>query len=256
MPRSRVLALSSFALLTLLLLQEPLQRSALAVVRFPFGVVKGTVKTLVRLPRLASWSEERERLRAELLQRQLEVAQLREVMRQSATAQRLVTAHALPEGVVATVIDRSRIPTQQTVLLDKGQRHGLTLGGVVVDADGVAGRILELFPSTALVLLVTDAESRVAGLVERSRETGLLVGRGHGSCELIYLDLEADVEAGDRVVTAGLGGASPKGLLLGVISRVIKDEARGTAWAVVRPAAHLGRLEEVLCLPGSEESLF
>lgn len=252
MRRSRVLALSGFALIALCLLQEPLRRSALAVLRFPFGVVKGTVKTLVHLPRLASWSEERTRLRAELLQRQLEVAQLREVLRQSDAAQRLVTANPLPDGLVARVIDRSRIPTQQTVLIDQGERHGVTLGSVVVDADGVAGRILELFPSTALVLLVTDAESRMAGLIERSRETGLLVGRSHGPCELIYLDVEADVEAGDRVVTAGLGGSVPKGLLLGVVTRVVKDELRGTAWASVRPSAHLGRLEEVLCLPGSD----
>jgi len=69
--------------------------------------------------------------------------------------------------------------------------------------------------------------------VERSRETGLLVGRGSGPCDLIYLDAAADVELGDRVVTAGLDGPFPKGVVLGTVTRVVRNEEVGTARASV-----------------------
>jgi rod shape-determining protein MreC len=98
-------------------------------------------------------------------------------------------------------------------------------------------------------MLLTDPDSRVAGLVDRSRETGLLVGRAGGRCEFMYLDVDADIQDGDRIVTAGLGGPFPKGLFLGRVARVVRDELTGSARASVVPAARLGRLEEVLCLP-------
>ena len=65
----------------------------------------------------------------------------------------------------------------------------------------------------------------------------------------MYLDADAQLEPGDRVVTAGLGGPFPKGLLLGTVVRVTRQELSGSAYAVVAPAARLGRVEEVLVLP-------
>ena len=152
-------------------------------------------------------------------------------------------------GQLAGALARSPLPTQQTLLIDRGRRHGISEAGLVVDAQGVVGRVLEAHAATALVLLLTDPNSRIAALVERSRETGLLIGRGFYECQLTYLGLDADIQAGDRVVTAGLGGAVPKGLLLGTVTKVERLERFGATRATIRPAAALGRLEEVLCLP-------
>lgn len=237
----------SVVVLSVLLL-EPLRHAVLTVLRWPFAVVRQTAGVVATLPRLPALREEHDRLRADTLQQQLELARLREVLRQSEASGRIVEAHPAVRGLVGHVIDRSRVPTQQTVLIDRGTRHGLRVDGVVLDADGVAGRILDVHPDTALVLLVTDADSRVAVLIERSRETGLLVGRSQGTCAVRYLDLDADVEEGDRVVTAGLGDAVPKGLPVAVVTRVERDALRGTAQAAAKPTADLGRLEEVLCL--------
>ena len=233
----------------MLVLHEPVRRSTLSVLRLPFTLIKTCVALLVTLPNLPSLAHENASLRAELLQRQLESAQLREALRQAEQTSRLLEAVSSPTGVVAEIIERSTIPTQQTMLVDKGQQHGLTLDSAIVAASGVVGRVMEVHGKTSLIMLLTDPESRVAGIVERSRETGLLIGRGLGQCEFIYLDVHADIEVGDRVVTAGLGGVYPKGLLLGVVSRVMRDEASGTASALVQPATRLSQLEEVLCLP-------
>lgn len=232
----------------MLLFHTPIRQGTLVVLRFPFTVVKACVRGLVTLPRLPTLSDENTRLRAELIQRQLDVAQLREALRHSQAASALAEAIPSGQGVVAAVIARSPLATQHTVWIDRGRSHGLALEGVVVEASGVVGRIVELHPATSLVMLLTDPESRVAGLIERSRETGLLVGLARGQCDFIYLTAQADVQEGDRVVTAGLGGPFPKGLTLGTVTRVIRDEQAGGASARVAPGARLGQLEEVLCL--------
>jgi len=220
-------------------------------VRLPFTLLSWAVAILLTLPRVPGLSRENAELRLALTQRQLDIAQLREALRHAHQAAALAQEFTATPGIVAMVIGRSLLPTQQTLLLNRGARDGLAQGAVAVHVAGVVGRLTDLSPSTALVVLLTDPDSRVSGLIERSRETGLLVGRGLGQCELIYLNADADAQEGDRVLTAGLGGSFPKGLLLGVITRVIRDESTGSAWAQVNPAAQLGRVEEVLCLPHS-----
>ena len=220
----------------------------LTVLRGPFRIVRAAATTITLLPRLPGLVQENAALRAQLMQQQVDAAQLREAFRAATQAQVLLTLPTDRPRVVARVLARSVIPTQHALLIDRGRSEGLTPGAVIVDADGVVGRVVEAQGDSSLVLLVTDPDSRIAAMVERSRETGLLVGRGAGACQLLYLDPDADVREQDRVLTAGLGGAFPKGLLLGVVEHVTRDQVSGTASAKVVPVAGLGRLEEVLCL--------
>ncbi|MDP3773139.1 MAG: rod shape-determining protein MreC [Gemmatimonadales bacterium] len=233
----------------LLLAHEPWRHSALALVRLPFTFLRAAVRLVILLPRLPSLVEDNARLRHALTARELEVSAARETLRQQHAAGALQAAWPQAAGRLASALARSPLPTQQTLLIDQGRRHGVSEAALVVDAQGVVGRILEAQDATSLVLMLTDPNSRIAGLIERSRETGLLIGRGFSECHLTYLGLEADVQVGDRVVTAGLGGAVPKGLLLGTVTRVERLERAGATRATVTPAASLGRLEEVLCLP-------
>ena len=233
-----------------LVVLDPLRHGALTLLRLPLTVVQGGGTILLTLPRLPALARENADLRTQVMRRETENTQLRETLRGVRQAEALLAAApSQRHGIVARVVGRSTIPTQQTVLLNQGERHGLTVESVILDASGLIGRVTELHPTTALVTLLTDPDSRIAALVERSRETGLLVGRGRGRCEFIYLEADVDLEAGDRIVTAGLGGPFPKGVLLGTAVRVVRDERAGAAWASVEPAARLGRLEEVLCLP-------
>lgn len=253
---SRQVFLSGLLLVTLLTFHEPIRHQMLASLRFPFTFLRACVTALFTLPKFPALVHENLALRTELMRRQAELAQWQEAARRAQEAQGLAEQSAAGargepgalSGIVAEVIGRSLVPTQQTVWIDQGQQQGLALDEAVVDAFGVVGRVAELHSTTALVMLLTDPDSRVAAMVDRSREAGLLVGRGQGMCELIYLDVDADLQEGDRVVTAGLGGSFPKGLPLGTIVRITRNEQAGTAWASVRPEARLGRLEEVLCV--------
>jgi rod shape-determining protein MreC len=217
--------------------------------RFPSTLLTRCVAILLTLPRLPDLSQENAALQAELTRQRLVLAQLQEAARHAQQVGMLQALMPSGDGVVASVISRSTVPIQQMLLLDKGRRHGLTLESAVLDAEGLVGRVVELHEATCLVMLLTDPESRVAGVVERSRESGLLVGQGRGYCELIYLDVEADIQEGDRILTAGLGGIFPKGLRLGTVVRVGRDEQAGTTAAWVKPSARLSRVEEVLVIP-------
>lgn len=248
-------------------LHQPLRRACLAVFRLPLTTAERALGVLRDLPQVPHLELELARLRTELTQRQLDVVQLQEALRHQARATHLQEAvegrnpagSATPlgseglrfgtRGPVARVIARTILPTEHVIVLDRGSREGVAREGVLVDVAGVAGRIVEVHPTTSLGSLLTDPNSRIACLVERSRESALLVGTGGLQGRLEYLDLDADVEVGDRVVTAGLGGSFPKGLLLGVVTTIQRDErnARVTAW--VRPAVRVNQLEEVLCLP-------
>ena len=251
-PPPRGFLLSVLLLGTVLIWHRSVGRGVLAALRVPFRVVKTVVTIVVTLPRLPALTRENTTLRSTLIQRELDIANLRETLRHTLQSQTLLRASPSPSGIVAVVLSRSPIPTQQTVLLDKGARDGLSLESVIIDAAGVIGRVIDVYPASSLVMLLTDPESRVAGLVERSREIGLLIGRSQGACEFIYLDATADIQEGDRIITAGLGETFPKGLLLGTVKRVLRDDASGVASAWIELAARLGQREEVLCLPSRE----
>lgn len=246
----RVSQLVPLLILILLILVAPLRHAAIAILRWPYRAAAGCLHTAALLPQLPALSREQRVWQLQLTELQRENAQLREQLRALVHAEALQALPGLPpRSAVAQVIGRSILPAEHTVLLNRGQRQGVGPDQVILDLHGVMGRVAEADEDTALVMLLTDADSRVGAAAERSRETGVLAGRGRSHCELIYLDLDADIEPGDRIVTAGLGEIFPKGLLLGTVIKVLRDPVVGTSSAWVRPAARLGRVEEVLSLP-------
>ena len=219
-----------------------------ALVRAPLTLVQSFAQTVAWLPSLPSLSRQQASLRPELTARQLELIHLRETVRQLRQAARLNEARPGP-GVVAAILGRTILPTEHAVFLNRGRRDGLVVDSIVVDVRGLVGRILHVHPTTSTAMLLTDPSHRVAGLLERSRESGLVVGSGGALLEFIYLDLDAEIEVGDQVVTAGIGGPFPKGLPIGTIVRVKRDERQASTMAWIRPAVKLRQLEDVLCLP-------
>jgi len=242
------------ALLALILLAvigqwgRPLRGLVLAVVRFPLTVVERVIHTVAWLPDLPSLARENAALRQDLITLRLQFAALSEQLhgREEAARLRVAFGDAGTRGQVLSVLGRTLMPTEHTVILNRGASDGVLADGVLVDLGGLMGRVIEIHPTTSLGMLLTDPESRVGCRLERSRELGLLVGTGGRFCELLYLDLDADVAVDDRVVTAGVGGPFPQGIAVGTVARVSRDPGTGTTKVWVRPSARLGRAGEVL----------
>ena len=232
----------------------------------PLTVLESALQSVVLLPRLPALVRENAALRGQLAAQQLELMRARETLRRttrtaalkqdtSAGAAKAVraersagTGEGAGAGVTASILIPPMLPTQHMVTLDRGARAGLVLESILVGANGLVGRVTDVYPTTSVAMLLTDPNSRIACRIERSREIGLLAGSGESRCRLMYLDVEADVVVGDQVVTAGLGGSIPNGLPVGVVTSVVSHPHESPeVW--VKPAVTLSQLEEVLCVP-------
>jgi rod shape-determining protein MreC len=110
------------------------------------------------------------------------------------------------------------------------------------------GRVVKTTSFSSMVLLITDSNNAVTGLIQRTRDEGIVEGTVQGRARMKYIPLLAAVQAGDKVVTSGLTGGFPKGLPIGTISRIDKAEGDLFQSAELVPEVDLRKLEEVLVI--------
>lgn len=223
------------------------------------GTLSQVVMPLVRVADGLGWPASSRALRREneALRRQLEQLRLREhlaqdLARENLRLERLLAMRSrLPYSVVgARVIGKDASNWWRSVLIDRGRADGVRENHVVVGADGLVGKVVFVSHRTARVLLVLDEGCRVSALLEESREPGVVQGvPGGGRCEMRYVARAARVKPGEAIVTSGMGGIFPKGLLIGRALEARLDAQSGLYQRVeVEPATDFRRLEEVLVL--------
>lgn len=154
----------------------------------------------------------------------------------------------------ARVIGRDPTDRAKILILNKGTKHGVAVNMPVVTHRGVVGRIVSVGWSSSKTLLITDVRSAVDGIVQETRESLVAVGANSPSLEVKYLSFNAKARNGDVVISSGLGGVFPKGLLIGALENVAPVSGSLFLSARLRPAEDFGRLEETLILkPSSRE---
>ncbi|OGP70869.1 MAG: rod shape-determining protein MreC [Deltaproteobacteria bacterium RBG_13_58_19] len=132
------------------------------------------------------------------------------------------------------------------VILDQGKSRGIKAGLPVLAPGGIAGRVVEAYPGYAKVMLIVDRNSGADALVQRSRVRGILQGKGANRCSLEYVPKKADVQVGDLVISSGLNGIYPQGLIFGKVTGADKKTPGVFQEIEVTPAVDLSALEEVL----------
>lgn len=135
-----------------------------------------------------------------------------------------------------------------TVLINLGERHGVRVNQVVVTRNGVAGRVARVLKDYSVVYLLTEPRCRVAARIQRSREQGIV---RYGLRQGMYLDNVpriGDVVVGDTVITSGLGGIFPEGLVVGEIVTVASPERGFFLDIIVQPAVNFNGLDELYVL--------
>lgn len=178
-----------------------------------------------------------------LREMEIENARLREQLN-------FVGSQSLGPLLPAAIIARDPSNLVKTVLINRGSDHGVRSGAVVLASGSLVGKVLQTYPASAKVVLITDPSFSVNGMIQRpdSRATGIATGEGSDGLLLRYLPQEEEIHNDDVVVTSGLGGNFPKGLVIGAVSQVRRSDMALFQEASVRPAAPLARLEEVLVL--------
>jgi rod shape-determining protein MreC len=159
------------------------------------------------------------------------------------------------ELVSARVIGWTPLLFSSALLIDKGINQGIEKDAPVVawqearnPADNVmvvVGRISESSPDMSKVLLITDSNSEIAALVQRSREEGVIAGTGNGFLLLKYLSPTADVENGDLIVSSEIGRIFPAGLPIGSVEEVLTGVGGVEKRARVVPKLNMNQLKDV-----------
>ncbi len=217
---------------------------------FAIKKVRGVFQEYLFLVHL---QRENERLKKRIADLQRENDQMREMVLSHERLRKLLQFRETLSStlVAAEVVGRDPSSWFKSVTINKGEKDGVRKGMAVISPEGVIGQILKTAPSHSVVLLVTDYNSAIDSIIQRTRAKAIVEGGGENRCQLKYLLRTEDVVAGDRVVTSGLGGNFPKGLMIGEIRKVDKKGHGIFQYAELVPSVDFTRLEEVLIIKES-----
>jgi rod shape-determining protein MreC len=159
--------------------------------------------------------------------------------------------------VSAAVIARDPGSWTNTILINAGSDEGIAKDMPVVTSQGLVGTVTSVFSRTAKVQLILDPRSAAGALVQRTEARVAAIVEGNGINpsvpRMTNIARDADVIAGDVVVTSGFGGIYPKGILVGQVIDVVNEEGGLLKYANLKPAVVFDRLEEVLVIIRSRE---
>jgi rod shape-determining protein MreC len=231
----------------------PFQKASTFVIKSIRGVFQGYI-FLIHL------HKENGMLKQRIDELQKENHQMKEMALANERLQKLLQFREKnsPAMVAAEVIGQDPSSWFKSVTVDKGEKDGVRKGMAVISSEGVIGQILKTASHYSTVLLITDYSSAIDSIIQRTRAKAIVEGRGENRCMLKYLLRTEDVNVGDIVVTSGLSGNFPKGLMVGEVRKVDKKGHGVFQYAELVPSVDLTRLEEILIiteftLPRQEE---
>jgi rod shape-determining protein MreC len=169
-------------------------------------------------------------------------AELREQLQFTAQAKRRLTP--------CEIIARDITGWWETIRLSKGVSDGVSMDMAVITSDGLIGKTVDVSARTCDVLLISDPNCKVSARIVRTGGFGVVAGSGpaksgQAACQMEFINKNVPVLPGDEVVTSGLGGIFPKGLLIGYVDKIYKDETGLFQRADILPKADLGMLTYV-----------
>jgi len=197
---------------------------------------------------------ENRQLKEQIEQMRLEQVRLSEDAAQAHRLQNLLAfkEQFVSKTVAAQVIGTSGSDFSRIVYIDKGENAGIKPDMAVITADGVVGKVLLVGSMDARVLLINDQSSGVGAILEKSRLQGVLRGSPNGEVVLERVMSDETVQPGEKVLTSGGDQIFPKGLPVGSVTKV--NTGKDLFLSIkIKPAANLGRLEEVLVLTEKQE---
>lgn len=155
--------------------------------------------------------------------------------------------------LLAQVIGTSGSDQSRVFYIDKGKDAGLTRDMAVITPDGIVGKVREVFPHSAQVLAINDQSSGAGVILETTRIRGVLRGNASGQPAIVGILADNRIKPGEKVLTAGGDQIFPRGLPVGEVQKVVNDPERdGFIQVIVKPAAHLNQLDEVMVITSTE----
>lgn len=180
-------------------------------------------------------------LKSQLIHAQAKLQQQDYILAQNARLQGILST-TKPEQFdlnLAQVIGTDTNLLRQIVVINKGAQDGVQVGQTVIDEDGILGQIINVYPNTSRLLLITDEQQSVAVTVKRTGQRAIVTGKGiPTSLSLDYVFKTSDVRVGDELVSSGLGGRIPAGYRVGRIAQIEDTQADNFRSIEVKPTAN------------------
>ncbi len=250
--------LKKFRYIFLLLFVVAIAAGVLVVGRFGplqqvIGFVNGNVRAAARWSYMPFGSQAE--LKKNLAKSELERARLMEKLARSRERERHLkfmlglknSSYASDmKGVVAHVTARNPESWHSSVVIDRGANDGVEKGWIALTGSGVAGRVAEVTPTSATVMLITGSGSATSVAVPKKSVYGIAYGDGTGILDIRSLPYSVPLKKGDSVVTSGYGGSYPTGLPVGRISSVKVVHEELSPRIKVEPAADVANLYYLL----------
>ncbi len=228
-----------------------------ALIELLAPIQKGTMsvkdsiaQTFSRYIFIVNTREENEKLKSELEEMQNKIFTLNEVKKENERLKQLLDFGKDIERkkVLAQVVSWDSSNEFKVLRINKGENHGLKLLSPVITQTGLVGYVYRVSPNYADILTILDQNNRVDAIVTRTRTHGILEGHSDFICQFKYVSRTEKLEIGDIIITAGLGEIYPKGIKVGSISQIDKENFGITQKIEVTPSVDFDKLEEVVVL--------
>ena len=136
--------------------------------------------------------------------------------------------------------------------IDRGSKDGISNNYPIVTSNGLVGRVMQTDVFSSKVIAIIDEDSSISARLSRTSDLVIVKGdrklKEQGLCIMNYIPADADISAGDRVETSGVGGIYPKGILIGKVKEVRQRTNELDRYAIIEPVVDFKRLEEVFIL--------
>lgn len=187
-----------------------------------------------------SLRRENVKLQTQLMHAQAKLQQQDYILAQNARLQGILST-TKPDQYslnLAQVIGTDTNPLKQILVINKGKQDGVKVGQTAIDENGILGQIINVYPNTSRLLLITDEQQSVAVTVKRTGQRAVVTGLGVPDVlKLDYVFKTADVKVGDELVSSGLGGRFPPGYRVGSIASIDPEQNDNFMSIKVKPAA-------------------
>jgi rod shape-determining protein MreC len=182
------------------------------------------------------------------------IANLREIQQENVRLKKLLHFEEKfsLQSVVARVISKDVSTEFRSIRLNRGENSGIKRNMAVLTEEGIVGRVFRTTQNTSDVVTLLDSYSAVDAIVERSRARGVVEGLTDDLCQLKYALRTDDIQPGDILISSGLGGIFPKGVTVGMVSKVNRKPYGISQEVEVRPSVDFSKLEEVLVVLNGE----
>lgn len=155
----------------------------------------------------------------------------------------------------AEVIGRDPGNWFNVILIDKGLEDGIKENMAVTADENLVGYVINSDKNFSKVLLITDDRSSISAMIQRTRDNGILKGTidpaPPGYVKMVFLPQDANIVKKDTVISSGLGGIIPKGIVIGEVVEVKKESYELMQYAIVKPAVDFQKLEHVFVIKNS-----